>query len=619
MPMRAWTRTAAAALLAAGATMGAADEPAGRHAYFGDLHVHTLYSFDAFVFGIRTTPDDAYRYARGAPLPHPAAGEIRLGGPPLDFLAVTDHAEYLGVIPELAAPAQPECRRELAALLNSPTLAEVMQGHSRVARGIVTGEADPNLDDVGVQRATWQDIVAAAERHYRPGEFTTFVGFEYTPHPGANLHRNVIFRGARVPEAPFGALQSLDPEDLWSWLDGLRADGVEAMAIPHNANWSNGAMFALTRSDGALIDAAYAAQRARNEPLIEITQTKGTSETHPLLSPNDEWAGFELFGDRPSHLSGVSAEQVRLPGSYGRQALLDGLAMAARSGFNPYRFGFVGSSDTHNTGGSFVESDYAGKLGIRDGTPPLRGSVPLPVEDAGSAPVAAAAAQQLYWGSGGLAGVWATENTREALYDAMRRGETFATSGPRIRIRLLAGYGLPADLLDRPGGLDRAQAQGAATPMGGELRARAEAPELAVWALRDPASAGLERLQIVKLWVRDGVVGEQVVDVACAGGHQPDPATGRCPATRVTVDLADCSQPAGAGAAELKALWRDPEHRPEDRALYYARVIEHPTCRWSTWDAVRAGLVPNPAVPATIQERAWSSPVWLLPVAHRNR
>ncbi|MDZ7668719.1 MAG: DUF3604 domain-containing protein [Gammaproteobacteria bacterium] len=597
---------------------GHAAEVVARHAYFGDLHVHTLYSFDAFVFGVRADPDDAYRYARGEPLAHPEAGSIRLSGPPLDFMAVTDHAEYLGVIPRLAEPDNAFGRPDLTRRLNSTDLSEVLRGHAQITRAIVTGEADPNLDDRQITASTWQRIIDAAERHYQPGIFTTFVGFEFTPHPGANLHRNVIFRTDDVPAQPFGALDSMNPQNLWSWLDGLRSRGIEGMAIPHNANWSNGAMFPGFQQIGSPVDADYAAQRRRNEPLVELTQTKGTSETHPLLSPNDEWAAFELFGDQPGHITGLAEDEIQLDGSYARQALMSGMQMAETYGFNPYRFGFIGSSDTHNAGAAYDERDYVGKLGIRDGTPRKRQSV-LP---AGAESWQDPALQEgsdggpsylVDWSAAGLAGVWAKENTREALYDAMRRRETFATSGPRIRIRMFAGYGIGGGIFDNPAGLDALYES--ATPMGGEMQSAPahQAPELIIHALRDPRGAGLERLQVIKAWVEDGETHDRIFDVACADGQAPDPATHRCPAPESSVNLADCSISDQRGAVELQARWRDPGFDAGQRAFYYARVLENPTCRWSTWDAIRAATPPNPGVPATLQERAWTSPIWVLP------
>ena len=394
-----------------------------RSAFFGDLHVHTAYSFDAFSFATRTTADDAYRFAAGEAILHPSGNEIQLDRP-LDFYAVTDHAAYLGVLRALADPGHPladdpEVRRYVDA-----TTVKARGGYLPGAQEFVARHADAE-----VFRTAWQEIVAAAERHYRPGTLTTFIGYEYTPsRDGGNLHRNVIFRGGTAPREPFSRLDSPNPEDLWSWMDRLRDQGIEALAIPHNSNGSDGWMFALTDRAGNPIDRAYAEQRMRNEPLVEVTQVKGTSDTHPILSPNDEWANFGIMertigSDFPSQPEG----------SYVREAFLNGLAMEEEQGFNPYRFGLIGSSDTHNAAGSFREDEFWSKTGLLDITPEQRGSVPR--EDTGEYDDPT----RQYWGASGLAAVWAESNTREDIFRAFQRKEAFATTGPRMRVRFFAG------------------------------------------------------------------------------------------------------------------------------------------------------------------------------------
>ncbi len=418
---------------AAGALEAGGQTPE-RHAYFGDLHVHTKFSADAYSFGARNGPDEAYAFAKGAPLRHPSGYPIRMQGAPLDFLAVTDHAEYLGNITALGDPDHPLSGSDFAEVTQGVMLAAFLSFGATLNTGVV----DPALHDDIIRRDAWQRIVAAAERHNDPGTFTTFVGYEYSSSPDGMLHRNVVFRGARVPDLPFGTTDSRDPEDLWAWLDRLRDDGIEGLAIPHNTNLSNGNYFLTTTFEGEPFDASYAAARLRNEPIVEMTQVKGTSDTHPLLSPNDEWADFEIV-----------SEGVR--GAYVRDALLTGLEMQRAEGFNPYRFGFIGSSDTHNVGGAYEEPTYHGKIGNADGRPEWRRITPLdePAGGAASAPegtpvepeeLAADASlmDQLRagatagWGASGLAAVWAEANTREAIYAAFRRKETFATSGPRI-------------------------------------------------------------------------------------------------------------------------------------------------------------------------------------------
>ncbi len=581
-----------------------------RNAYFGDLHIHTKNSFDAYIFNVRVTPDDAYRYAKGDAITHAAGYKIRLRGAPLDFIAVTDHAEYMGVLPGIADPDNPLSNLEEWQGLISTDPEAIREAFLKVGTSLRDGVWIDDLNDKATMRSAWTETIDAAERHYEPGKFTTFIGYEFTSPPqGANLHRNVIFKDSNVPDLPFSSLDSQNPEDLWAWLDDLREEGIEGLAIPHNSNVSNTLMFQRTDYAGNPIDADYASLRMRNEPIVEMTQVKGTSETHPALSPNDEWADFEIYevllGD-----TRVSAYE----NGYVRQAYRHGLEMEEASGFNPYKFGMIGASDTHNAGGTFEEERYASKIGVVDGTPENRGSVPpggakhwhgIELDEASSARFAR-------WGASGLAGVWAEENTRDSLYAALRRKETFATSGTRLRVRFFAGYAFPDDIADSTDMVEMAYQTG--VPMGSDLPADGDtAPAFLVWALRDPRSTWLQRLQIVKGWIEDGASKEAVFDVACSDGLTPDPETNRCPDNGASVDLTDCSFSEDKGDVELRTLWRDPTFEPEQRAFYYVRVLENPTCRWSTWDALRAGVEPNPELPKTIQERAWSSPIWYVP------
>ncbi|HVR30834.1 MAG TPA: DUF3604 domain-containing protein [Thermoanaerobaculia bacterium] len=591
-----------------------------RDAYFGDLHVHTRFSSDAFIFNTRSTPDDAYRYGKGEAIEHAGGFQVQLSGEPLDFVAVTDHGEYLGVYSSFTDPEGALSQTSLArTVLGATEAASIREAFQRMRQLRMSGELARELAGwEPAHRSAWQETIAAAERHYAPGEFTTFVGYEYTSAPDSqNLHRNVIFRG-RGPDLPFSATDSPNPEDLWAWLDERRAEGIEALAIPHNSNGSNGQMFRLESFDGKPLDAAYADLRMRNEPLVEVTQVKGTSDTHPMLSPNDEWASFEIM-----QLRIATTIPSDVPGSYAREAYRNGLALEESSGFNPFKFGLIGSSDTHNAAGSFDEESFFSKVGKLDDTPEKRGSVPRTAQPttgvvATTAPTQPAMGQPYadtyynLWGASGLAGVWAEENTRESIYDALRRKETFATSGPRIRVRFFAGYDFADDLASEAGAVETAYAGG--VPMGADLAARGEdAPRFLVWAMRDPTSAPLQRLQVVKGWVDGGEGRERVFDVACSDGLAPDPATHRCPDNGAAVDLASCSATADRGSAELSRLWSDPTFVPGQRAFYFVRVLENPTCRWSTWDAIRAGVEPNPELPATIQERAWSSPIWYVP------
>ena len=574
-----------------------------RNAYFGDLHVHTMYSFDAFIFGTTSSPDDAYEFARGGSITHPAGFEMQLQTP-LDFYGVTDHAFYIGVLREMANPNSEISGHPVAAGMS--TLGGYLERGAKFREilAFMRSENGLEINDPVIRKSAWDDIVAAANRHNGPGKFTTFIGYEYTASASdrGNLHRNVIFRGDTAPELPFSRLDSSNPEDLWNWMDSNRAQGIESLAIPHNSNGSNGRMFMLTDNSGRPLDDAWANQRMRNEPLVEISQVKGTSDTHPALSPNDEWADFEIMPLR------VATNLYSEPnGGYLRQAYLNGLKMQAGEGFNPYKFGVIGSSDTRNATYAGEEHDYWSKVGLNDATPVLRGSVPLPEPGANG---------EVYrdtyydtWSAAGLAGVWAEENTRTSIYDAFRRKETFGTSGTRMKVRFFAGYDLPA--AEDPDLLARAYAGG--VPMGGDLIAGADAsPGFVAWAAKDPNSANLERLQIVKGWVEDGEAREEVYDIACSEGTV-DPETNRCPDNGSRVDISDCSITQGVGAAELRAAWQDPGFDPEQHAFYYVRGLENPTCRWSTWDAIRAGVEPHPDLQPTIQERVWSSPIWLTP------
>jgi hypothetical protein len=589
---------------------------ATRNAYFGDLHVHTSNSFDAYVFGVRSTPEDAYRFARGEAIHHDAGYEIKLDGPPLDFLAVTDHGEYLGIVPAMDTEGNPLSQTETAKIAfgdNAQSAADVFR---RIGLSFVVGEPIDEINDAAYMNSVWADTVAAAERYYEPGTFTTFAGYEFTAMrlisqeagAAANLHRNVIFRN-KAPAEIFSTLHSTNPKDLWTWMQTQREAGLDVLAIPHNSNASNGGMFALETYAGAPITDAWARTRLANEPLVEITQIKGTSDTHPRFSPNDEWANFESF----DYFVGSSERATVNEADFVRPALASGISLGQEIGFNPYAFGLIGSSDTHIGAGTFSEENYWGKFPQDGAGPSQRQSVPpegysrwedLP-NDASSRALSAS-----QYSASGLAGVWAESNTREAIFDAMQRKETFGTSGPRMRVRLFAGD-YDAAMLGSPDLLETAYARG--VPMGGRLTgaAASTAPGFIAWAVRDAQSAPLQRLQIIKVWEENGKAKEAVYDVACSGDGLPDPVTHRCPDNGASVDISTCATKPGTGAGELRAFWRDPDWQAGKQAAYYVRVLENPTCRWSTWDAARAGTLPNPALPATLQERAWSSPIWV--------
>jgi hypothetical protein len=608
--MFSYPTLAAMCLLTVGVQAVAAPNPL-RNVYFGDLHLHTRNSFDAYIFNVRATPDDAYVYAKGGTIQHAMGFDLHLNSGALDFLAVTDHAEYLGVLHAIDTPGTEYAKLPYARELFATERNEVLAAFERFADSLDSGNRRPDLSDMSATVSAWQETIRSAERNNDPGKFTTFIGYEYTSLPGIrNLHRNVIFSGSKAPGLPFSALESQNPEDLWHWLDLRRAEGIEALAIPHNSNGSDGTMFERTMWNGQPIDRAYAELRARNEPLVEITQVKGQSETMPLLSPNDEFAGFELM----TSYIGASKPITHFEGGYVRDALKRGLEIQNRVGINPYKMGFVAGSDSHNAAGPFEEDNYFSKVGVLDGSPSQRGSVP-PADYKSWADFDAAGKTlplSSTWGSAGLTGVWAEENTRASLFAAMRRKETFGTSGPRIRVRLFAGYGLKGLNLATDAGVRTAYAKG--VPMGGDLLGGRGKPQFLVIAMRDLRSAPLQRIQIVKGWIdASGQSFEKIFDVACSDGSKVSPVTARCPDNGATVDPANCAFSQDKGNAQLQGDWTDPDFDPKQNAFYYARVLENPTCRWSTWDALRAHVEPNPKLPRTIQERAYTSPIWFVP------
>lgn len=579
-------------------TLSVAEERA-KQVYFGELHIHSGWSFDAYLDKVRSSPEDAYRYNTGKAIRH-ANGDMIQIRQPLDFMAVTDHAEYMGFTHLYFDPEHPLYNTKLAAIVRGPNGANEFWRLMDVSLSDPDSFPNPPQELINeTLRTNWQHYVDLAERYYRPGEFTTFVGYEWSALPEfQNLHRNIIFKGLDVPEMPFSSLESLDPADLWDWMDKARDRGSDLLAIPHNSNLSNGQMFPAQKSDGSEIDKAYARQRMRNEPLVEVTQIKGTSETHPALSPLDEWADFELLNTLIARHDLVSEPK----GSYVRDAYLTGLSFEARKSFNPYKFGLIGSSDGHNASSPIDEDSYHGEFGMMDGTPESRrGSNVMH-------PVAAA------YSASGLAAVWAIENTREAIFDALKRKETFATTGTRIKARIFGAWDFPEDIMTRPDWSSVASRYG--VPMGADLPAlmkENQAPMFAVWAMKDPASAWLQRAQIIKGWIKDGEPKEQVFDVICSDDLKPDPSTHRCPDNGAQVNLSSCDYSKDVGDVILAGTWKDPNFDPDYPAFYYLRVLENPTCRWSTWEANRYEWDLLSTVPATIQERAWSSPIWYVP------
>ncbi len=578
-----------------------------RDAYFGETHVHTSWSLDAWLIGNRITdPGDAYKYFKGEPIKHPMGFEVKIDTP-LDWAGVTDHSEYVGVMRLANDPSSPISKLPAAQplIIRTNTQAEVERIFVYGVRVLMGGPPVKALMSPEVAGTVWKQNVELAEKANQPGKFTAFCSYEWTSMPNnMNLHRNIFFKDcAKVPALPFSALDSHHPVDLWNWMDGQRKAGNELLAISHNANFSDGRMYPTevpteVDSKGRPIDAAYAESRMRNERLIEIKQLKGTSETHPLLSPNDEFASFEimsiLLGDPPGRIP-------HIVGSYARQALKDGLAMQESKGFNPYKFGFGAAADSHNTAVPYRQDNFFGAHGATDGTIELRMSGRL---NAGMDP--------RILGTAGLTGVWAEENTRASLFEGMQRKETFAVSGPHIKVRLFGGWEYAADMLGDKDWVKTGYAKG--VPMGGDLPpAKAKAPTFMVWAVKDPTSGNLDRIQIVKGWTKSGQSFEKVFDVVWAGDRKPDKWTGVVPPIGSTVDVENATYTNTIGAVELKTVWTDPEFDPSLHAFYYARVLEIPTPRWTTIQAKQLGVAPPDVVPATVQERAWSSPIWYTP------
>ena len=577
-----------------------------RNLLWGDLHIHTGLSYDAFTSGTRTLPDDAYTHMKGGTIEHAVGYPIRAKRS-LDFGAVTDHAEYLGVPRHLTNGGQAESDALREALHSRNPLrvtwnfawTTFTQMRSRETREKNFGV--PGMEEVSL--SAWNQIIDAAERHNDPGRFTAFIAYEWSSMPAErNLHRNVIYASSAVPHFPFSSLDSENPEDLWRTLDEQRDAGMRSLSIPHNSNVSDGRMFESNTFAGEPLGAEYAETRARNEPLAEIFQIKGTSETHPSLSPKDEFADFEIMDTVMSPESPPSQPK----GSYSRDALRTGLEFAHREGFNPFRFGVIGSSDSHTSSTNTEEDNYHGKMPYMDGIPAQRLGL------AWAAGLGESMPDRVY-GAAGLVAVWAQANTRESLFDAMQRKETFASSGPRISVRFFAGWDYTDDLLTGDW-LERAYSGG--VPMGGTLEARKDgSPTFVVTALKDPIGANLDRVQIVKAWVdAKGESHERVFDVAASAARiasAVNSAGGRLPSAGNTVDVAEASYTNAIGAAELSTLWRDPTFNSSEEAFYYARVIEIPTPRHSTYAAKLLGV--EAPEPSSIQERAVTSAIWIQP------
>ena len=596
-----------ATLLSSSVLAAEKSNPWDRKVYFGEQHLHTAASPDAFAVGTRGTWADAYDWALGKEVTLSTTGEKMKKSTPYDFVAITDHAEYFGVMPRLIDPKDPLAKSEFAKKLQNPGKGAMTDPHSAIStilRSLITSTPMPEYVTPQLLQENWAKYVKVANQYNDPGKFTTLIAYEWTSIPnGRNMHRNVFFRNDTGPKAPYSAFDSYHPEDLWTYLEVQRNAGNDTFAIPHNGNVSDGWMYSPNEFLGGPMDARYAKRQALNEPLTEIIQTKGSSDTHPLLSPNDEFASFELFQNM---INVGQPSQIKY--GYIRQGLVEGMILEDKLGTNPFKMGIVSGADSHSAYSNNEEFNFHGSHGATDDTPQKRLHPGMsPSGEPGSVV-----------GTAGATGVWAEANTRAAIFDAMKRKETFGTSGPLIRLRFFGGWNYPKNLVDKKNFVETAYRKG--VPMGSDLPKKAgKAPTFAVWALKDPESGNLDRIQIIKGFINKwGRTDEKIYDVAWSDDRKPDPKTGKLPPVGNTVDVKTAKYTNDIGDSQLSAVWTDPDFDPKQKAVYYVRVLEIPTPRWTTYDAVGNNLPMPTDVPATIQERAWSSPIWYTPAAMKT-
>ena len=583
---------------------------------WGDTHLHTLNSADAFSFGARLSASDAYKFARGDEVIFNSGQKTRLKRP-LDFLVVADHAEGLGITNELFVGnpkliSDPKAKRWHDMLNAGP------EQSSMVGKEMITSLANKTLPKsmrnplkvIPLLRSIWKRSTEVAEEFNDPGTFTALIGYEYTSTPdGNNLHRIIVFRDDKDKAdkvLPFSSIQSDNPEDLWKWMARYeKKTGGQILAMPHNSNLSNGLMFAKTDFKGNAIDADYTEKRARWEPVVEITQIKGDSESHPFLSPNDE---FSSFGDIGWDLGNLSLQEAKKPemlsGDYVREALKTGLEFEASTGTNPFKLGFIGSTDSHTGLATGDEDNFFGKFGMTE-----------PGKERASEKVGLGTSGPVRYGwqylAGGYAGVWARDNTRAEIWDALKRKEVYGTTGPRMKVRFFGGdYDQNAASISDLAKLGYADG----VPMGGDLQLSGDqSPDFIVAASKDPDGANLDRVQIIKGWrSADGKTHEKVYDVAWAGDRTID-TNGKLPAIGSTVNTKEASYANTIGQAELVTIWTDPDFDPALSAFYYVRVLEIPTPRWVNFDAKQFGADIPDGAERTAQERAYTSPIWYTP------
>jgi len=586
---------------------------------FGDTHLHTSYSMDAGASGTRLAAPDAYRFAKGEQVTSNTGQPVKLSRP-LDFLVVADHSDGFGLFPLIfngdpTVMADPQGRRWNEMLHAGKGWEAAMEIIKNFGAGTISKKIMP-VPGTKAYTNAWQETIKAAEEANDPGRFTAFIGFEWTSNTGGmNLHRNVIFRdnadkASQVePYITAKPLGSDNPEDLWKWMAAYQEKtGGNVLAIAHNGNLSNGLMFPTVEAFGKQIDKQYAEERLRWERLYEVTQTKGTGEAHPYLSPNDEFANFEIWDKGNLDLS-AKKEPGMLEHEYARAAYKNGLKLEQQLGVNPYKFGLVGSSDAHTALSAMEEENFFGK--VTPGEPsPERMTKPFFHDEKTGLTI-------FDWevSAAGYAAVWATENTRTSLWDAMERRETYATTGTRMVVRFFGGWDFEAG--DAHNRLPAQIGYTKGVPMGGDLNdaPQGKAPSFLVAAMKDPIGANLDRIQIIKGWLdAKGEVQEKIYDVVWGDADKRQPgADGKLPAVGSTVDVGKASWSNTIGDPELITVWKDPEFDPQQRAFYYARVIEIPTPRWTAYDAKRLWSKPNPGTTMTLQERAYTSPIWYTP------
>jgi hypothetical protein len=584
--------------------------------FWGDTHVHTSYSADAGLFGNRLGPEEAYRFAKGEIVTSSTGVRTRLLRP-LDWLVVADHAENLGLAPMIAESnprlLESEWGRKIHDLVKAR---KPGKAYSMWAAGATTYK-DPLAGNEALTRSMWERITTAAEKHYEPGEFTAFIGYEWTSTPdGSNLHRNIIFRddkdlADRV--IPFSAYDSVDPEDLWKWMEAYeKKTGGQMLALAHNGNVSNGLMFDdVTYTSREPLTRDYAERRMRWEPLYEVTQMKGDGEAHPSLSPTDEFADFETW-DKGSF--GSAKEPGMIPHEYAREAFKRGLLYEKKLGANPFKFGLVGSTDAHTSLATSTEDNFFGKMAIVE---PSANEHRFGEKVTGYLPDPKGRDFRIYHrqaSASGLAAVWARENTREAIWDAMKRKEVYASTGTRLIVRLFAGWDFEPEEVDRWDFAKTGYERG--VPMGGDLRnaPKGKSPVFMIRSLRDADGANLDRIQIIKGWLdKAGKTHERIYDVAVSDGRKIGK-DGRCK-TPVgnTVSVKEATYSNSIGDPLLFGYWKDPDFDAQKKAFYYVRVIEIPTPRWTTYDAKFFGVELPKDVPASIQDRAYTSPIWYTP------